>query len=74
LHIPNAYVIYDSWREKNLPLIQDALVRQSIFSIGRYGGWKYSSMQEAILDGAKIANIEESSSVGYTNLRDESVL
>jgi protoporphyrinogen oxidase len=76
LHLENAYVIYDAWREKNLPLIHEALERQSIFSIGRYGAWKYSSMQEAILDGKKIAHqiYKESSSVGYTNLRVENVL
>lgn len=53
--IKHAYVIYDFWREKNLPHIHKRLAEQNIYSIGRYGEWKYSSMQEAVLDGKKIA-------------------
>lgn len=53
--ISHAYVIYDFWREKNLPKIHERLEEQSVYSIGRYGEWKYSSMQEAVLDGKKIA-------------------
>jgi len=53
--IPHAYVIYDAWREKNLPVILAHLKKLDIHSVGRYGQWKYSSMQEAILDGKAIA-------------------
>lgn len=49
--ISHAYVIYDHWREKNLPKILKALEAQDIHSIGRYGAWKYCSMQETLLDG-----------------------
>jgi hypothetical protein len=31
------------------------LKKNNIYSIGRYGGWKYSFMEEAILDGKKVA-------------------
>ncbi len=55
IHIPHAYVIYTPWREKNLPLLHQRLKDVDIYSIGRYGEWKYSSMQEAILDGKKMA-------------------
>lgn len=55
IHISHAYVIYNFWREKNLPKLLARLEEQNIHSIGRYGEWKYSSMQEAILDGKKIA-------------------
>ncbi len=55
IHIPHAYVIYDFWREKELPKLHKKLNEYQIFSIGRYGEWKYSSMQEAVLDGKKIA-------------------
>lgn len=51
----HAYVIYDFWRERNLPKLLAELQQQSIHSIGRYGAWKYSSMQEAILDGKQYA-------------------
>ncbi len=53
--IPHAYVIYDAWRENNIKTIHQRLNEQSIFSVGRYGEWKYSSMQEAILDGKNVA-------------------
>ncbi|MCX5922648.1 MAG: FAD-dependent oxidoreductase [Candidatus Dependentiae bacterium] len=53
--ISHAYVIYDTWREKNLPKIHNRLAQESVHSVGRYGEWKYSSMQEAVLDGKKIA-------------------
>lgn len=56
ININHAYVIYDFWREKNLPKIHDALHQHNIYSVGRYGEWKYSSMQEALLDGKKIAD------------------
>jgi protoporphyrinogen oxidase len=53
--INHAYIIYDAWRDKNLPALLKALATHQIYSIGRYGEWKYSSMQEAVLDGKKIA-------------------
>jgi protoporphyrinogen oxidase len=54
INISHAYVIYDFWRERNLPKILTMLEKYDIHSIGRYGQWKYSSMQEAILDGKSI--------------------
>jgi protoporphyrinogen oxidase len=58
LHIRNAYVIYDDWREKNINTLHKQLNQNNVYSIGRYGGWKYSSMQEDALDGKKtIENI-----------------
>jgi protoporphyrinogen oxidase len=57
LSIKHAYVIYDQWREKNIHKILQRLEELHIHSIGRYGQWKYSSMQEAILDGKKIADM-----------------
>ncbi len=55
IHIPHAYVIFDAWRDKNLPLILQRLEEKNIHSIGRYGGWKYSSMQEGLLEGKQMA-------------------
>ncbi|MFC1894966.1 protoporphyrinogen/coproporphyrinogen oxidase [Candidatus Dependentiae bacterium] len=57
LILPHAYVIYDFWREKNLKKIHSILNKLSIHSVGRYGEWKYSSMQEAFLDGKKTAEL-----------------
>lgn len=55
LHIPQAYVIYNFWREKHLTSLVARLAENSIYSMGRYGSWKYSSMQESVLDGKQIA-------------------
>jgi UDP-galactopyranose mutase len=55
LNISHAYVIYDAWRDKNLNKIHQRLQEHSIHSVGRYGEWKYSSMQEAVLDGKATA-------------------
>jgi protoporphyrinogen oxidase len=55
LHIEHAYVIYDTWRQQNLPLLLNQLQEAEIYSIGRYGAWKYSSMQEAYQDGKAVA-------------------
>ena len=55
LHIKHAYVIYDLWRDRNLQKLLDRLQQEGIYSIGRYGSWMYSSMQEAVLDGKRVA-------------------
>ena len=56
IHIDHAYVIYDFWREQHLAKIHERLAQYNIYSVGRFGEWKYSSMQEAILDGKKIVD------------------
>ena len=55
LNLNNAYVIYNSWREKNLLKLHNSLNIQFIHSIGRFGAWRYSSMQEDFLDGQNTA-------------------
>jgi protoporphyrinogen oxidase len=55
LHLPHAYVLYDHWRKKHIEGILRALAEYGIHSTGRFGGWKYSSMQEAVLDGREAA-------------------
>ncbi len=55
IHINHAYVTYNFWRERNLSKLLSALQEQHIHSVGRYGAWKYASMQEGILDGKAIA-------------------
>jgi len=57
LYINHAYVIYDKWREKKLKNLLTQLNSHNIYSIGRYGGWKYSSMQEAALDGKFVVDV-----------------
>jgi protoporphyrinogen oxidase len=55
LILPHAYVIYDRWREKHLADLLNMLAQDSLYSIGRYGAWKYSSMHDAITDGQTMA-------------------
>ncbi|HOW28838.1 MAG TPA: FAD-dependent oxidoreductase [Elusimicrobiota bacterium] len=50
-----AYVVYDRERSRALDAIFPALHRMGIYSIGRYGAWKYSFMEEAVLDGRRTA-------------------
>lgn len=52
--ISHAYVIYDHWRERNLPKVHKKLAEHNVHSIGRYGAWKYCSMQETLLDGKQV--------------------
>lgn len=54
LDIPYAYVIYDNNRNTALKTIRKYLRKNFIFTGGRYGGWKYSTMEDAILEGKEI--------------------
>ncbi len=56
IDISHAYVIYDHWRERQLPKLLASLEQADIYSIGRYGAWKYCSMQETLLDGKQLAD------------------
>ncbi len=51
LQIPVGYVIYDFQRKYLVEKIQKYLMSKKVFSIGRYGGWKYSYMEENVKDG-----------------------
>ncbi|OGS27609.1 MAG: hypothetical protein A2297_04230 [Elusimicrobia bacterium RIFOXYB2_FULL_48_7] len=55
LSIPYAYVIYDKNRSKALETINAFLKNSHIRSIGRYGAWKYSYIEESILDAKAAA-------------------
>jgi len=56
LPIRYAYVIYDRNRTPAVQAVFEWLKsRAAVSSIGRYGGWKYSFMEEAILDGKACA-------------------
>jgi protoporphyrinogen oxidase len=57
--MPCAYVIYDEHRPGALRRILPWLERQDILSTGRYGGWKYSFMEEALRDGRAAARWAE---------------
>lgn len=55
LKVDNAYAFYDFEREKALKEINSWLLSRKIYSIGRYGAWKYSFMEENIKDGFETA-------------------
>jgi len=55
LLLEHAYVLDDAWFVKNRQALFTHREALYIYSTGRYGGWKYSSMQEAVLDGKKAA-------------------
>lgn len=49
------YVVYDFNRTPAVATIFRHLGSSGVESIGRYGGWKYSFMEETILDGKRCA-------------------
>lgn len=49
------YVVYDFNRTPAVNAIFRHLGQSEVESIGRYGGWKYSFMEETILDGKRCA-------------------
>lgn len=53
--IPVAYSIFDSRRTARVKQLTDAFREVGIYSIGRYGQWDYSAMEDAILYGKKLA-------------------
>jgi protoporphyrinogen oxidase len=55
--IPCAYVLYDRDRRRSVSEIQTYLQSQSIYSVGRYGSWEYSSMEDAITAGKEAADL-----------------
>jgi len=55
LKIPCAYVVYNRERAEALPVIFDWLKSRKALSIGRYGAWKYSFMEESVKEGLEAA-------------------
>jgi len=54
-NIPCAYVVHDRNRSALLPRALEYLDRCRIFSVGRYGAWEYSAMEDALWQGWKAA-------------------
>jgi protoporphyrinogen oxidase len=55
LAIPCAYVFHDQYRARHIGPILDTLGDNSILSVGRYGAWEYSAMQDAVEWGLNAA-------------------
>jgi protoporphyrinogen oxidase len=54
--IPNGYVIYDFNYHAARDTVHAWLAEQGVQSIGRYGDWNYSSMEDALIDGRRAAH------------------
>lgn len=50
-----AYVLFDRHRARALPAILAELEARGIHSIGRYGRWEHTSMEDAIAQGKQLA-------------------
>ena len=50
-----AYVYFDQHRARAVPEIVAELERRGIYSIGRYGRWEHTSMEDAIGQGKRLA-------------------
>ena len=55
VNIKYGYPIYDHNYSYATSIITDFLLKNDIHSIGRYGSWRYMTMEDAILDGKRIA-------------------
>ncbi|MEW6325380.1 MAG: FAD-dependent oxidoreductase [Nitrospirota bacterium] len=64
VEIPYAYVIFDHSRQRVLPNVVRALRRLGVWSIGRYGAWEHSSMEDAVWQGRCAAEVTASSRKG----------
>lgn len=53
--VPVGYVVYDRARTPAVETIFRHFAALGVESIGRYGAWKYSFMEETILDGKRCA-------------------
>lgn len=56
-HIPHAYVIYDPNYEPCRKQILDYLTQNGAQSGGRWGGWNYGGMEDALLEGKAAAEM-----------------
>jgi protoporphyrinogen oxidase len=59
--IPHAYVIYDHAYGAARQVVLDWLASQGVQSIGRYGSWVYNSMEDALLEGRRAAQVVKES-------------
>jgi protoporphyrinogen oxidase len=53
--IEHAYVVFDHAYFEALDVVRPWLASRGVLSVGRYGGWNYSSMEDALLFGRDAA-------------------
>jgi protoporphyrinogen oxidase len=54
--IKYAYAVYDRYRMDNIDKIRYWFEAHRIYTIGRYGSWEHSSMEDAIRQGREAAD------------------
>ena len=54
-HIRYGYVVFDRHYFPARDAILPWLLERGVHSLGRYGGWVYSSMEDALMDGFRYA-------------------
>lgn len=54
--IPFAYAVFDIHRRRAVPHIMTYLRGHDVYSIGRYGAWEYSAMEDALLAGKEVVD------------------
>jgi len=54
IDIPYAYVVFDAHRAQALAVINEFLSAHGIHSIGRFGAWHYTSMEDAFMEGVDV--------------------
>ncbi|MFH2136931.1 MAG: FAD-dependent oxidoreductase [Candidatus Omnitrophota bacterium] len=55
--IKYGYVLYDHNYKKNIKIIHDFLIKNDVYPAGRYGAWKYMSMEDSVLEGKMISEM-----------------
>jgi hypothetical protein len=53
--LPHAYVIFDSHYEAARKTVIDFLAQHGVRTAGRWGGWNYGGMEDALLEGRAAA-------------------
>jgi hypothetical protein len=53
--IDPAYVVFDRARPAAVAALRDAYRRHGVILAGRWAEWKYSTMEDALWDGAAVA-------------------
>ncbi|MBL7196853.1 MAG: FAD-dependent oxidoreductase [Candidatus Omnitrophica bacterium] len=69
--IEYAYIIYDRNYTESTKTIREYLNQHHIYPIGRYGRWKYMTMEDTILDGKKIAEVLQGDKIAQGCLREK---
>ncbi len=70
-YLDHAYPVHDLGREARVAGMLEFLKSKGVWSIGRFGAWRYSSIDDAIVEGLKAAQeIHQSSTPAATTVTD----